>query len=271
MVGLLTLESKLCESLIRQRLKTCWIGKTLKVVDECVSTNDIARIMAEDGAPHGLVVIAESQTAGRGRLGRPWFSPKGGIWLSILTRPPKWFHFLDSLPLVGALAIAKPLAEQWNIDAKVRWPNDVVVGRRKIGGVLVEAKARGNELDFAILGLGINANVETSKIGAISRTATSVLSILGKEVKREDLIPAILFEMERNFESLGGSADVDLEGLLTNLDGSRGSRVKVRTSGAELEGVVDSYEGLSRIRILTWDGITPVETNAVLSVDYQVD
>jgi len=247
------------------------MGSTLKIVDECASTNDFAKIMAENGALHGLVVIAETQTAGRGRMGRPWFSPRGGIWMSILTRPPPSFSFLDSLPLAGALAIAKPLSEQWNIDAKVKWPNDVVVGRRKIAGVLAESKVKGNELSFAILGIGINANMETKNYELISDTATSLFSILGGEINREDLIGAVLFEAERNFESLGGSGVVDLESLLENLDGSRGHRVRVRTSEGDIEGVVEGYEGLTTTRINTSNGVVKVEANTLLSVDYQVD
>jgi BirA family biotin operon repressor/biotin-[acetyl-CoA-carboxylase] ligase len=247
------------------------MGRTLKIVDECSSTNDLVKVMAENGAPHGQVVIAESQTAGRGRFGRFWFSPRGGIWLSTLIRPPKEFPFLDSLPLAGALAIAKPLAEQWEVDAKVSWPNDVVVGRRKIAGVLVESKVRGNELLFVVLGVGINANVDTANYDLIHDTSTSLLSILGREIDREDLIKAVLFEAERNFESLLGSGVVDLQALLGALDGSRGRRVKVRSPQDEFAGVVDGYEGLTGIRIITPKGVVSVQTNNLLSVDYQVD
>jgi BirA family biotin operon repressor/biotin-[acetyl-CoA-carboxylase] ligase len=227
--------------------------------------------MAEDRAPHGLVVVAESQTSGRGRLGRDWYSPRGGVWMSILIRPQGHPSYVTSLPLVGALGIAKSLVKTLGIKARVRWPNDVVVDRRKIAGVLVESKSKGNELVYAVLGLGINANFDTSKIDSIRGTATSLLRLLGGAVNRESLILAVLSETERMYESLCASGGEDLLPLLRELDCSRGSNVKVRTEDREFVGMVDDYESLSRVRIMTPDGSESVDTSALVSVDYQSD
>jgi BirA family biotin operon repressor/biotin-[acetyl-CoA-carboxylase] ligase len=241
------------------------------IVDECGSTNDVAKGMAENGAPHGLVVISESQTAGRGRLDRAWYSPRGGVWLSILVKAQKLPAFLNSLPLVGALGIAKPLVEQWGVRARVRWPNDVVVGWRKLAGVSVESRSKGNEFLYAILGIGINANFDTGKIVPISGTSASLLSILGVAVNRENLITVILSETEKMYESLHASEGKDLVVLLRELDCSRGKYVKVTTAEREVVGIVDDYESLSRVRIITRNGFESVETNALVSVDYQSD
>lgn len=256
---------------ILRDLRTQWFGRSLVTVDECGSTNDVVKGLAENGAHHGLVVIAESQTAGRGRLGRAWYSPRGGIWLSILLKGQELPASLDSLPMVGALGIAKPLLERWRVKASVRWPNDVVVRWRKIAGVSVESKSKGNELLYAILGIGINANFDTNRIAAISGTSVSLLTILGEAVNRESLITAILSETEEMYESLLTSGGEDLVALLRELDCSRGKFVRVTSAEREVAGIVDDYESLSRVRIRTPNGLESLETNALVSVDYQSD
>jgi BirA family biotin operon repressor/biotin-[acetyl-CoA-carboxylase] ligase len=226
--------------------------------------------MAESGAPHGSVVVAESQSAGRGRNGRVWHSPRGGAWLSILIRPQNFPELLSSLPLVGALGIAESLVQSFGVDARVRWPNDVVVGWRKIAGVLVESKSKGNELLYAVLGLGINANFDTNKIESINRTSTSLLALLGIEVDRELLISTILSETERLYECLYASRE-DLVVLLRELECSRGRHVKIVTATREVVGIVDDYESLNRVRIATPIGLELIENDALVSVDYQSD
>ncbi len=144
------------ERIINQNLQTRHLGRKLSITSECTSTNDIVKRSAEMGAPHGFVSISETQSVGRGRLGKSWVSPVGGIWLSILLRPGGHQSFLDSLPLLGALAIAEAVGSQLRLKACVRWPNDVVVDNRKVAGILAEAKSKGNELAYVILGLGIN-------------------------------------------------------------------------------------------------------------------
>lgn len=258
------------DSIIRG-LKTRSFGRSLVIVDECGSTNDVMKGMAESGAPNGSVVIAETQTAGRGRLGRAWYSPRGGVWLSILVKAQELPSLLNSLPLVGALGIAKPLAEKWGLNARVRWPNDVVVGWRKIAGISVESKSKGNELIYAILGIGINANFDSNKIAAISGASASLLILLGGPVNRENLITVILSETEKMYESLHGSGGKDLVALLRELDCSRGEHVKVRTPEREIVGIIDDYESLSRVRIITGNGFESIENSALVSVDYQSD
>ena len=261
---------KLDENSILRDMKTRWLGRSLVILEECGSTSDALKDMADE-APHGLVLIAESQTSGRGRLGRTWYSARGGIWLSILLKDQKLLPFLSALPLVGALAIAKPLEEKWGVRARVRWPNDVVVGRRKLAGVLVESTSKGNELLYVILGMGINANFDPTKIARISRTSTSLLTLLGRAVNREDLITLILFETEKMYESLRASEEEDLVGQLKELDWSRGKGVKVTTADREIVGIVDDYESLSKVRIRTRDGLESLDTSALVSVDYQSD
>ena len=255
---------------ILRRLKARCFGKSLLKIDECGSTNDVLKERAENGAPHGFVVDAENQSAGRGRMGRVWQSPRGGVWLSILIRPQHSPELLSSLPLVGALGVAKALVENFGVPARVRWPNDVVVDRCKIAGVLIESRSKGNELVYAIIGLGINANFDTSQIEPISRTSTSLQMLVGRGVDRETLISAVLSETERLYECLYAPS-FDLSALLRKFDCSRGRHVKVATATREFVGIVDDYEGLDRVRITTPKGLESIENDALLSVDYQSD
>jgi len=257
--------------ILRRGLETRWLGRPLRIVDECSSTNDVVDQLAKAGVPHGLVVIAETQTAGRGRFGRIWISPRGGVWLSILLRPQSEGIRFDYLPLIGAISIAKPLAEYWGLRAKVRWPNDVVVGGRKLAGVLVESKSAGNELAYVNIGMGINANFDPSQISALSGSPTTLIRHLGRAVNREQLIQAILLEMERMCDALDAGHELDIQHVLEELDCSRGSFVRVKSSEGELEGLFECYETLGRVKIRTSGGHVSVENYTVVSVDYQSD
>lgn len=223
---------------------------------------------AERGVRHGYVAITETQSAGRGRLGKPWVSPVGGIWLSILLRPPSGQSFLASLPLLGALAIAEALSSQLRLKARVRWPNDVVVDDRKIAGVLAEAKSKGSELDYAILGLGINANFTVDAIGAFDSAAT-LQSLLGAPIDRAALICGVLSEVENLYELLCAGKSERIVALVRELECSRGKSVRVKLQDRELRGTVDDYETLGRVRILTPKGSESIDTETLLSVEYQ--
>ena len=224
---------------------------------------------AMEGAPHGVVVIAETQHAGRGRSGRTWYSPKGGVWLSILIRCQGDQTVVDALPFIGAVAIAKTLIANWRVKAQVRWPNDVVVGGRKIAGVLVESKSRGNKLAYAILGLGINANFRTVEIEPIKESSTSLLNLVGRPVSRERLIAAVLSEVEATYDAVNAVGEGALLEILGRLDWSHGKQVTVKTQDKEFTGLFQDYESLSRARIRTKDGLESVEASTVISVDYK--
>jgi len=259
------------KSALLQRLETKCFGRSLVLLDECTSTNDMAARIAAEGAPHGAVVIAETQLAGRGRHWRSWYSPRGGVWMSVLLKPEGHFFSIDSFPIIAAIAVAKTLAQRWRIRARVRWPNDVVLDDRKIAGILVESKAKGNELTYATIGVGINANVDTSHIESIKCSATSLSSTLNAPVDRVELIVTVLSNLEAMYESIRAGDQRFALGLLAELDCSRGRQVRVRTADGELRGCFDSYESLSTARIRAGGEITLVETNSAVSVDYESD
>jgi len=256
---------------ILQRLETKCFGRSLVLLDECTSTNDVAARIAEEGAPHGAVVIAETQLAGRGRHGRSWYSSRGGVWMSVLLKPEGRVFPIDSFPIIAAVAIAKTMVLSWRIKARVRWPNDVVIDGRKVAGILVESKSKGNELTYAIIGVGINANVDTSPVESIRGSSTSLNSILNAPIDRVQLIVAVLSNLEAMFESVQAGDERAALDQLAELDYSRGRRVRVRTVDSDLRGSFDSYESLATARIRAGGGINLVDTNAAVSVDYESD
>ena len=185
-------------SSVHSKLKTEFCGRHLVYLTSTHSTMDVARREAEEGAPEGTVVIAEEQTAGRGRFGRPWVSPAGSnLYLTMVLRP-------DVLRL-RALSIATPLAVCLAVDAvsavrpMIKWPNDVIVGGKKLAGVLIESEMSGEEVRYAVVGIGINVNyrVDDPSIAAI---ATSLVNETATPVSREDLLAAVLNHFEEVYQ-----------------------------------------------------------------------
>jgi len=253
---------------VLRKLRTKHLGRPLEILDSCTSTNDVAAERANAGAPHGYTVLSEEQTAGRGRQGRSWFSPRGGIWLTTLLRPPLTLGPLNALPIIAALAAAKTINSSLGVKARVRWPNDIFVGGRKLAGVLAETKFKGNRLEYALLGVGINANFHSTTLAELSSKATSLEDILGSPVDREAIIALLLLEIENVYE-LASSNLNDAKLLLQELDCSRGRQVRIKLQGEEISGIMDGYESLTKVRIKTDAGsYRQVETSSVVGVEY---
>lgn len=154
------------------------------------STSDILRERARAGAPEWSVVLADVQTAGRGRHGRAWLSPAGNLCLSVLLRPT--FESLSVLPLLAGLAVAEAAAD-WGVAAQLKWPNDVVAGGRKLGGILSEAASSGGRVECVVLGIGVNLLLDPAEAPPELRdTVTSVKHETGRVVSTVDAAGAVL-------------------------------------------------------------------------------
>ena len=253
---------------VLRKLRTKQLGRPLELLDRCTSTNDAAAQQANTGAPHGYTILAEEQTAGRGRQCRTWLSPRGGIWLTTLLRPPLALDPLNALPIIAALAAAKTINSNLGVRARVRWPNDVFVGSRKLAGVLAETKFKGNQIEYALLGVGINANFPSTTLGELSPKATSLEDLLGSPVDREAIIALLLREIENVYE-LASSNLNEATVLLQELDCSRGRQVRIKVQGEEISGIMAGYESFTRVRIRTVEGpYRQVETSSVVGVEY---
>ena len=182
---------------LKSILKTRWIGNRLEYFDETDSTNTRARKLAEEGAPHGTLVIADSQSSGKGRRGRLWTSPRGvGIWMSMLLRPDIAPVHASMLTLI---AVVRGVKESTGLDAMIKWPNDAVLAGRKICGILTEMSTEDETIRYVITGIGINVNIDEFP-EEIRDTATSLKLELGKSIKRSPVIRAVAEAFETYYD-----------------------------------------------------------------------
>lgn len=187
------------EAEIRAAMKSQWLGQHVTFLEETDSTNNVVRRMAEQGAPEGTLAVAEIQTAGKGRRGRSWSSPKGsGIWHSFLLRPEFAPEHASMLTLLAAMAVQKSVKDVTGLDCKIKWPNDIVVNGKKICGILTEMSTEEDSIRYVVVGIGINVNTESFP-PEISDTATSLKLSLGHELKRAPLIGAVLKSFEQYY------------------------------------------------------------------------
>ena len=188
-------------------LDTRWLGRDLRLFTEVGSTNEVVRSLAEQGG-NGTVVLAETQTRGQGRLSRPWSSPPGGIWMSLVLRPDIPIAFAYQINMAVCVAACRAISAMMDLETGIKWPNDLLVGERKVGGILMEVGAVDDRLDYAIVGLGINANIDPSRFPA-EWMATSLSQEKGSVVSRTALIQRTLLEIERAYENLGSEEIYD--------------------------------------------------------------
>jgi BirA family biotin operon repressor/biotin-[acetyl-CoA-carboxylase] ligase len=170
---------------LQDHLHTSFIGKRV-ISYKCVkSTQDVAISFAEREKEnvHGLVVVAESQKKGRGRHGKEWISPYGGIWLSIVILHPKiQTTCIGLLPLVTALVVRDTIDETTGLNAKLKWPNDIVINEKKVSGILLDAATEQERILYAIIGIGLNANIDITKGKNISNFDSIVMTSLKNEL-----------------------------------------------------------------------------------------
>ncbi|HYE82256.1 MAG TPA: biotin--[acetyl-CoA-carboxylase] ligase [Clostridia bacterium] len=184
-------------------LYTGFIGRSIIYLDNVTSTNTYAKKAAEEPFEEGTVIIAEEQTAGKGRLGRLWVSPKGkGIWMTIMLKPDILPVDAPKLTIAAAHAVVKAFLRCCRLDARIKWPNDITVGSKKICGILTEMSAEGDEIKYVVIGIGINANIGLEDFGPeISNIATSVKLESGRCVSRKALAASVLNEFEEVYKA----------------------------------------------------------------------
>jgi BirA family biotin operon repressor/biotin-[acetyl-CoA-carboxylase] ligase len=160
---------------------------------EIGSTMDAARELAKKGAGEGTIVIAEVQTRGRGRLSREWLSPEGGIYFTLVLRPRISPAYAPRINLMASVAVAATIKKLFGLKAELKWPNDVLIGGRKVCGILAEMDAEMDVVNFVNIGIGINAN---TSIPQFEKTVTSLKDALGREISRKEFLSALLTEIE---------------------------------------------------------------------------
>jgi biotin-[acetyl-CoA-carboxylase] ligase BirA-like protein len=222
---------------IRKCLRTRILGQSGLYFRSLTSTNDTAKQLASSGVKEGTIVLAESQSRGKGRLGRKWFSPEGGLWFSVILRPrikPK--HALK-LTLLGSVATVKTLNELYEIGAEIKWPNDILINRGKVCGVLTEASIKGRNLSFAVLGFGINANLDPEVFPRHFRDSVATLKTqLGKKISREILLCELLENVEICYDLFKKGKFETILDDWRKLSGFLGSYVRIFDGQRSIEG-----------------------------------
>jgi BirA family biotin operon repressor/biotin-[acetyl-CoA-carboxylase] ligase len=185
---------------IKSILNTGWLGSELSVLREVSSTNAVALSKVHD-SKNGTVILAETQTEGRGRLSRPWVSPPGGIWMSLILKPNMPLSQVYRINMALAVALCKTVSSLYGLPAVIKWPNDLLIGEKKFCGILMEVGAQVDRLDYVVVGLGLNVNNDTSTF-PFGWRSTSLSAELGREIDRNELIARILGETEAAIEEV---------------------------------------------------------------------
>jgi BirA family biotin operon repressor/biotin-[acetyl-CoA-carboxylase] ligase len=218
--------------LLRFGLATKHLGKEIQYSREVESTNDAARLIALQSAD-GTVILAEVQTSGRGRLNRPWSSPPGGIWMSLILKPEIPLSQVYRINMAVSVALARAVEGLYGLRSEIKWPNDLLINERKLCGILMEISAEVDRLDYALVGIGLNANVDVSCFPE-EWNATSLSNELGRNVSRMELIQRILQEIETTYIKMG-SDEIFREWC--DASATIGKQVRITSSSGDKEGV----------------------------------
>jgi len=208
------------------------IGRKVLVKDEVPSTNEVAKSLALEGEPEGTVVTAVRQSGGKGRMGRQWESPEGGVYLSVILRPELPASDLTLLTVMSCLPVAQAIEEACHSVPTIKWPNDVKLKGRKVAGILVEACYRGGEPRFLILGIGVNLNTEFGHLR--SPEAGSMADLCGKNLDQEHFMNVLLFKLDDMYAKFR-KGDRDLS-LYERYSESLGKEVEVRLGDQHVKG-----------------------------------
>jgi BirA family biotin operon repressor/biotin-[acetyl-CoA-carboxylase] ligase len=233
-------------------------GRRLHWLDTTTSTNDVAAHLAERGAAEGTTVAADAQTAGRGRLGRTWFSPPGaGLYVSIILRPSGDLSARSNpsafLTLASGVAIAEGVRTSTGLPAEIKWPNDVMIGRRKLAGILAEAAAQGGRLQHVIVGFGVNLQ-NTSFPLELADRATSIEAETSRPAERGQIFSQILIAFSARYRDLqAGRFDAILSAWRALSPSLPGSSVEWDTAAGVMRGRAEDIDeqGALMVRVGT--------------------
>jgi len=228
---------RISSSKIRECLHTRILGRSVLYFRTLTSTNDFAKQLAARNMKEGTVVVAENQSSGKGRLGREWVSPEGGLWFSIILRPLMQPKDAAKLTLLGSVTVARTVSKLYGLKAEIKWPNDVLINQRKLCGILTEGEINGKTLHFAVLGFGVNANFNLEALPKhLGESATTLKEQLGREISREILLCRLLENAEAYYDMLSNGKFEAILNDWRKLSGFLGSYVKIISCREKIEG-----------------------------------
>jgi BirA family biotin operon repressor/biotin-[acetyl-CoA-carboxylase] ligase len=247
---MLTEKDVLSVNSISNRLDTRFIGKRVVVYPQLSSTMEIAKIAASKGVPEGTVIVAEEQTSGKGRLDRYWISPKGCVSLSIILYPD--IKHLPTLIMVASVAIVHTIKKVTGIKAGIKWPNDILINGKKVGGILIEGTIQHIHVGYAVIGVGLNVDFNIKDYPEIAEIATTLSDEKGKYVSRLEIIRTFLQEFERLYQSAWDKDTVYRE-WRDNMD-TIGKKVSAKSGDITYEAIVDNVAEDGSLILKTSDG-----------------
>ena len=244
------------DDLLARLGKTKVIGRDIQVFEQTTSTNDVMEKLARDGVREGVVVFAESQTKGRGRLGRAWLSPpRKGLWFSILLRPELRPQEMTQMTIASATALRRAIEAETGLKLEIKWPNDLLIGGKKVVGILTEMNAELDRVRHIILGIGVDVNQDATEFPPELRKLATSLKIEGGEtISRAELATAILRELDFDYARICGGkfsavADEWEAGCATI-----GKNVTVHIGDRKIRGCAESLDDDGALLVRTEHG-----------------
>ena len=240
---------------IKAGLKTQVMGRDIAYQKETPSTQEIAKALASQGVVEGAIVVAETQSGGRGRVGRQWSSPEGGIYFSVVLRPDMKPSAALRLPLVAGVAVAQAIKRNTKLAPKLKWPNDIMLQNRKVGGILTEMSAEMDRLDWVIVGIGLNVNTPHESFPEdVEGVATSLMEAGGKSIPRVKLLQDILFEFESLYHGLAISGFEPIRVKWKALSNTIGANVVVSMPTEKVTGTAVDIDSDGALILKKKDG-----------------
>jgi BirA family biotin operon repressor/biotin-[acetyl-CoA-carboxylase] ligase len=226
---------------ITSNLKTKIIGQQAYYFDIIDSTQNQALKMANDTSHDGSVIVASRQTGGRGRAGRKWISPKGGIWISIILQPKFDISITTLFPIASALALSIAIEKTFSIKPELKWPNDLTIKGKKVAGMLVDVSLESNRIENLVLGVGINFDVNVKQIekslkGTPNFYGVATLNGHKKKVKPIQLVQTFLVELEKIYKSLNAKKTKRIIFEWTSRSSTIGKNVELNTADTKIKG-----------------------------------
>ena len=253
---LLETPDRLYDHEVRRNLETEWAGARIETRETCGSTNDEAKSLVKDGAPSGTVVVAEEQTAGRGRAGRRWHSPRGpGLFISMVYRPKADLPSPAVLQIATGVAVAHAVMRITGRPARLRWPNDVLMEGGKVAGLLMEALAPEEGRTTYVIGIGLNVNHERDEFPEeIAPQATSLSLVSGKSYPRVRVLGTLLEALERWYDRMEGGDLEEIAEAWRRLSSLLGRDVVLVRGEGRVSGKVTDLSPIDGILMETTDG-----------------
>nr|MDD6336505.1 biotin--[acetyl-CoA-carboxylase] ligase [bacterium] len=242
---------------IKQLLETRQLGREIQHVPVLDSTNQRAKMLAEHGAPNGMLVLAEEQTNGRGRMGKSWASAKGkGVWMSLVLRPTITPADAQKITMMAAVAMAQAIEKECGIRPGIKWPNDILIGTRKVCGILTEMNTSVDEVRYCIVGTGVNVNHDAGDFPPeLEQVATSLKMECGHEVSRTPLIVSYLNALEPLLEKFIETREFSsVLALYRPYSVTLGRDVHITGPGLDLEGTALYFDDEGMLVVLGRNG-----------------